>query len=145
MSAFLWRKPWARATLLLTPPLAWFLVIYVAALVVLLITAFWTTNSFTNELVHAWNLQNFVQIFTTSAYLQVIARTVGMAAGVTVVDGLIALPFAYFMARVATTRTRRSEEHTSELQSRRDIVCRLLLEKKKSRPAASHEHRTSPS
>src|SRR5438874_9465228 len=28
----------------------------------------------------------------------------------------------------------RSEEHTSELQSRRDIVCRLLLEKKKTPP-----------
>src|SRR6266496_5492561 len=28
-------------------------------------------------------------------------------------------------------RGRRSEEHTSELQSRRDLVCRLLLEKKK--------------
>src|SRR5438874_3008539 len=28
-------------------------------------------------------------------------------------------------------RHRRSEEHTSELQSRRDLVCRLLLEKKK--------------
>src|SRR6266496_1122160 len=28
-------------------------------------------------------------------------------------------------------RTNRSEEHTSELQSRRDLVCRLLLEKKK--------------
>src|SRR5690349_23097546 len=28
-------------------------------------------------------------------------------------------------------RNRRSEEHTSELQSRRDLVCRLLLEKKK--------------
>src|SRR5690349_23948614 len=28
-------------------------------------------------------------------------------------------------------RTARSEEHTSELQSRRDLVCRLLLEKKK--------------
>src|SRR5690349_23886841 len=27
--------------------------------------------------------------------------------------------------------TSRSEEHTSELQSRRDLVCRLLLEKKK--------------
>src|SRR5690349_22086025 len=27
-------------------------------------------------------------------------------------------------------RQRRSEEHTSELQSRRDLVCRLLLEKK---------------
>src|SRR5690349_23186847 len=29
----------------------------------------------------------------------------------------------------------RSEEHTSELQSRRDLVCRLLLEKKKLTPA----------
>src|SRR5690349_23776229 len=28
---------------------------------------------------------------------------------------------------------RRSEEHTSELQSRRDLVCRLLLEKKKAK------------
>src|SRR3989440_2006302 len=29
---------------------------------------------------------------------------------------------------------RRSEEHTSELQSRSDLVCRLLLEKKKKKP-----------
>src|SRR2546421_7016189 len=36
----------------------------------------------------------------------------------------------------------RSEEHTSELQSRSDLVCRLLLEKKKqSRPSrSSHSH-----
>src|SRR5690349_22958945 len=32
---------------------------------------------------------------------------------------------------------RRSEEHTSELQSRRDLVCRLLLEKKK-KPQTYH-------
>src|SRR6266403_6320442 len=31
----------------------------------------------------------------------------------------------------ALVRELRSEEHTSELQSRRDLVCRLLLEKKK--------------
>src|SRR5438034_10647625 len=31
----------------------------------------------------------------------------------------------------ATERHRRSEEHTSELQSHSDLVCRLLLEKKK--------------
>src|SRR2546429_3848058 len=36
-------------------------------------------------------------------------------------------------------RTGRSEEHTSELQSRLHLVCRLLLEKKKKR-----EHNTSP-
>src|SRR6266576_757743 len=33
--------------------------------------------------------------------------------------------------RQASPRCGRSEEHTSELQSRRDLVCRLLLEKKK--------------
>src|SRR6266496_4463486 len=31
----------------------------------------------------------------------------------------------------ARSSRERSEEHTSELQSRRDLVCRLLLEKKK--------------
>src|SRR5690349_21906164 len=34
-------------------------------------------------------------------------------------------------AREPVRTRRRSEEHTSELQSRRDLVCRLLLEKKK--------------
>src|SRR5438874_9501523 len=32
----------------------------------------------------------------------------------------------------------RSEEHTSELQSRRDLVCRLLLEKKKKKKKTKH-------
>src|SRR2546428_5010592 len=34
----------------------------------------------------------------------------------------------------------RSEEHTSELQSRSDLVCRLLLEKKKDCPGDPHVH-----
>src|SRR2546421_6552145 len=34
-------------------------------------------------------------------------------------------------SRKPTSSVRRSEEHTSELQSRSDLVCRLLLEKKK--------------
>src|SRR5438874_5813389 len=38
------------------------------------------------------------------------------------------------VAEVADDDFHRSEEHTSELQSRRDLVCRLLLEKKKVRP-----------
>src|SRR5260221_11904366 len=36
-------------------------------------------------------------------------------------------------ARHSSTRNCRSEEHTSELQSHSDLVCRLLLEKKKKR------------
>src|SRR5690349_23762775 len=40
-------------------------------------------------------------------------------------------PKPEFLARPERTSVFRSEEHTSELQSRRDLVCRLLLEKKK--------------
>src|SRR3712207_8639131 len=36
--------------------------------------------------------------------------------------------------------TERSEEHTSELQSRQYLVCRLLLEKKKTNDYRTHQH-----
>ena len=105
-SAALWRRPWARATLLLTPPLAWFVLLYLAALVVLLITAFWQINPFTTNIERVWSLNNFHTIFTSPAYRRIIGRTVGMAAAVTVTDAVVAFPFAYFMARVASPRTR---------------------------------------
>src|SRR5690349_23146086 len=41
---------------------------------------------------------------------------------------------------VPLPRRTRSEEHTSELQSRRDLVCRLLLEKKKKNSNALYIH-----
>ena len=105
VSAALWRRAWLRAVLTLSPPLAWFVVIYLASLAVMLVTAFWTVNPLTNVLVHSWTLSNFQQIFT-GTYLTVIGRTVLMAAVVTVTDAVLALPFAYFMARVAAPRTR---------------------------------------
>jgi len=106
VSAVLWRRPWARATILLTPPLAWFVLIYLASLAVLLITAFWQINPFTTNIERVWSLSNFTTIFTSPAYRAIILRTVGMAAAVTVVDAAVAFPFAYFMARIASPRTR---------------------------------------
>src|SRR2546430_8325589 len=47
-----------------------------------------------------------------------------------------------------TQNRERSEEHTSELQSQSNLVCRLLLEKKKPttpRPTISHAVTSSPS
>src|SRR5207249_12058505 len=38
-------------------------------------------------------------------------------------------------------RRQRSEEHTSELQSRFDLVCRLLLEKKKTKKQINHTNK----
>src|SRR6266700_2001296 len=40
---------------------------------------------------------------------------------------------AYVSVRLPNLRSTRSEEHTSELQSRENLVCRLLLEKKKNK------------
>src|SRR2546430_8943226 len=40
--------------------------------------------------------------------------------------------------RLSKVRHRRSEEHTSELQSQSNLVCRLLLEKKKKQLSKNH-------
>jgi putative spermidine/putrescine transport system permease protein len=103
-SAALFRRPWLRATLLLTPPGAWFVLIYIAALVVLFISAFWRVDPFTSETVHSFTLQNFKTLFTDPAYRTIALRTIGIAAAVTVTDALVALPFAYFAARLAPRR-----------------------------------------
>src|SRR2546427_2672242 len=42
-----------------------------------------------------------------------------------------------WLARIPGPEERRSEEHTSELQSQSNLVCRLLLEKKKNRSRVS--------
>jgi putative spermidine/putrescine transport system permease protein len=80
--------------------------LYLAALVVLLITAFWQINPFTTNIERVWSLNNFSMIFSSPAYRGIIGRTVGIAAAVTVTDAVVAFPFAYYMARVAAPRTR---------------------------------------
>ncbi|HWD68948.1 MAG TPA: ABC transporter permease [Solirubrobacteraceae bacterium] len=102
----LWRHPWLRGLATLSPPLAWFVVIYLASLLVMLLTAFWTVNPFTNLMQHSFSTANFSTLLA-SPYPGIILRTVLMAAAVTVTDTIVALPFAYFMARVAGSRTQR--------------------------------------
>ena len=106
LSAAFWQRPWLRGTLLLTPPLAWFVLIYLAALAVLFVSAFWDLDTFTGKIVHAWNLDNFRTVFSDPTYRHIAYRTVGIAAAVTLTDAVIAFPFAYFMARVASPRLR---------------------------------------
>ncbi len=91
---------------LLVPPMGLFVAIYVAALVALFVSAFWTINDFTGELEHVWTFTNFSTLWHGSVYRTVALRTIGIAGAVTVTDALLAFPFAYFMARVASRRTR---------------------------------------
>jgi putative spermidine/putrescine transport system permease protein len=102
----LWRRPWLKALAVLAPPVGAFAVVYVAALVALFVTAFWTVDSFTGKLVHDWTTANFSQLWGSSVYQHTALRTIAMAAAVTLTDALIAMPFAYFMARLASPRLR---------------------------------------
>src|SRR5690606_7692456 len=62
------------------------------------------------------------------------ARSYGLEVLVRKNTGRLTGWVAYTISR-AEQKTIRSEEHTSELQSRENLVCRLLLEKKKSKSA----------
>src|SRR5204862_4430080 len=78
--------------------------------------------AFLGEIIEAWLGFRFARTFggsRRSAWGALVGGIVGAAMGVPVpILGSVLGAF-------------RSEEHTSELQSRRDLVCRLLLEKKK--------------
>ena len=107
LSGFFWRRPWLRAVGLLALPLAVFLVVYIGSLGVLFISSLWTSNSFTSTIEHTWTFANYRTIFSRAGpYLHIAGFTLGMAAAVTVTCAVLAFPLAFFMARVASKRTR---------------------------------------
>ena len=106
MSVLLWRKPAIGAGLLLAPPLGWFVLIYLAALAALFISAFWSIDSFTGELNRTFTLANFQTILDSEIYRKIAVRTILMAAAVTLTDIVLAFPVAYYMVRLASPRQR---------------------------------------
>jgi len=106
-SVFLSRHRRLRLTLLLSAPLFWLGLIYIVALVALLITSLWTVDTFTGQISQTWTLENIITVLTGSLYQTVTVRTVGVALLVTIVDIVIALPIAFYMAKVASPRLQR--------------------------------------
>ncbi|MCW3493053.1 ABC transporter permease [Microbacterium sp. SSM24] len=107
MSSFLTTHPRTRLSLLLAAPLFWLVVVYIVALVLLLVTAFWRVDPFTNEIVIEWTLDNIITVVTGTLYQTVTLRTLGVALLVTLIDVAIALPIAFYMAKVASPRMQR--------------------------------------
>ncbi|MEU0859524.1 ABC transporter permease [Streptomyces griseofuscus] len=106
LAGALHRRPRLRLALLLTAPLLWLIVLYLGSLAVLFASAFWTTDSFTSQVVKVWSTDNFHQLVTTPVFREVIVRSVGVALAVTVLCALIAFPVAFYTARVAPPRRR---------------------------------------
>jgi ABC-type spermidine/putrescine transport system permease subunit I len=106
LSSWMHRHPKARLATLLALPLLWLGVAYLGSLAVLFTSAFWSVDSFTGDVVHTFTLDNFRTIATESVYRNVALRSIGVAAAVTALDALVALPMAFFMAKVASPRLR---------------------------------------
>jgi putative spermidine/putrescine transport system permease protein len=95
-----------QAGLLLAGPLGWLVIAYLGSLAVLFVAAFWTLDDFSGQIVHSYSLGNFSTLWHGRVYREIVLRTVGVAAAVTVTDAILAFPIAFFMAKVATPRTR---------------------------------------
>jgi putative spermidine/putrescine transport system permease protein len=107
VSAFFNRHSYLRLTGLLSAPLLWLVVIYLTALALLFAAAFWQQNPFTSELIHTFTLDNIKTAFTDEAYRRVALRTLAIALTVTVLCLILALPVAFYAAKVARPNVRR--------------------------------------
>ena len=87
--------------------MAWLVVVYLGSLVALLVTSFYGLDSFTFTVVKKAGLANFRELIDQPVYRRVTQRTIFVALAVTVVDISLALPIAFFLAKVARPRTRR--------------------------------------
>ncbi|MCT7660543.1 ABC transporter permease [Mycobacterium deserti] len=92
--------------LLLVPPLAWLTVAYLGSLGVLLVSSFWTTNAFTGAVVHTFTTDNVIRVLTDAVFRTATLRTVSVALAVTALCAVLAVPLAFFMAKVASPRLR---------------------------------------
>jgi putative spermidine/putrescine transport system permease protein len=92
--------------LLLTPPMAWLVIAYLGSLAVLLVSAFWSTNAFTGAVVRTFTGDNIARVLTDTVFRTATVRTISVALIVTVLCAVLAVPLAFFMAKVASPRVR---------------------------------------
>jgi putative spermidine/putrescine transport system permease protein len=107
LATWLHRRPRVQLAGLLAAPLAWIGLAYLGSLAILLLNAFWVQDSFSGRVVPTFTLASFERLLTVEVYRTIAVRTMVMALAVTVTDVLLAFPIAYYMARVASPRTRR--------------------------------------
>ncbi len=106
LSDLLATRPRVRLSLLLAGPLGWLVIAYLGSLAVLFVAAFWQLDAFSGVIVKETSFDNFRTIIEGEVYRNIVQRTVLIAAAVTITDAIIAFPIAFYMAKVASPRTR---------------------------------------
>jgi len=106
LATWLHRHPRVQVSALLAGPIAWLVLAYLGSLAILLLNAFWQTDAFSGRVVPIFTLEWFQTLFTVDVYRTIAVRTFSLALAVTLTDIVLAFPIAYYMARVASPRTR---------------------------------------
>jgi putative spermidine/putrescine transport system permease protein len=107
IATWMHKRPKFRLAALLLAPGLWLVVAYLGALGALLVTAFFTIDSFTGNVIAKFNLNNFHDMLTDPAYRNVALRTLGIAGSVTVICSIFAIPMAFFMAKIAKPKSQK--------------------------------------
>ena len=97
-------RPRLQVGALLAAPGAWLVILYLGSLAVLLITAFWTVDPLSGEVIKGFSWENFEALINEPVYRTIVWRTVRTAVLVTLTDAVIAFPIAFYMAKVASRR-----------------------------------------
>ena len=99
-------RPRLQVGALLALPIAWLVIGYLGSLAGMLISAFWSVDALSGELIKGFTFDNFKELTQQSVYKDVAVRTIGVAAAATVTDALIAFPIAFYMAKIASPRVK---------------------------------------
>ncbi|WP_189343858.1 MULTISPECIES: ABC transporter permease [unclassified Mesorhizobium] len=102
-SDLFWRRPKLLLLLMLLPPVLWLGIVYIGSLFALLLQSFFSIDEFSGLINREFTLKTYGDLLQ-AANLDIILRTVTMAALVTLASAVIAFPIAYYAARYARGR-----------------------------------------
>jgi spermidine/putrescine transport system permease protein len=85
------------------PPLLWVTIFLLIPYAILFCYSFWSVSSM-QVILHTWTLQNYVQLVRSPIYLQVLFRSMRIAASVTLCALLLGYPLAYYLSFHAAKR-----------------------------------------
>jgi len=84
------------------PPFLWVTLFLLLPYLLMFLHSFWTVRD--GVILHHWNFDNYLTLFKNPLYVQVLFRTVRIAASVTILSVLLGYPLAYFLSFQAGPR-----------------------------------------
>ncbi|WP_210200200.1 ABC transporter permease [Mesorhizobium carmichaelinearum] len=103
LSDLFWRRPQLLLLLMLLPPVLWLGIVYIGSLFALLAQSFFSIDEYSGLINRQFTLKTYGDLLQ-AANLDIILRTVTMAALVTLASAIVAFPIAYYAARYARGR-----------------------------------------